>query len=125
MNNKTAAIGALFCAASVALGAFGAHMIADLVTAERLSTWHTATRYLGTQGLGILILSLFGQINLRRSVYLIIAGTLLFSSALILIVATNIGWFGAIAPIGGLLMISGWLLAALKLYRFGSFEKSK
>lgn len=125
MNNKTAAIGALLCAASVALGAFGAHLIADSVSADRLATWQTAARYLGTQGLGILLLSLSSRADMALPVKLITAGTAIFCTALILIVLTNTSWLGAIAPIGGLLMIGGWLTAAYKLYRCESPENSK
>ena len=124
MNHKTAALGALLCAASVELGAFGAHLIADHVSAERLATWHTATRYLGTQGLGVLLLSLAKQ-EMKLPVTLLISGTLVFCSALLLIVLTNTSWLGAIAPIGGLLMIGGWLTAAFKFYRCESPENSK
>jgi uncharacterized membrane protein YgdD (TMEM256/DUF423 family) len=123
MNNKAAAIGALLCAASIASGAFGAHLIANHVSGERLATWHTASHYLGTQGLGILLLSLASPARLLRAIKLILAGVILFSSALFLIVLTDIRWFGAVAPIGGLLMISGWLSAGYTFFRTEPFEK--
>ena len=40
------------------------------------------------------------------------AGVLIFSGTLYLLVLTNVRWLGAITPIGGVLMILGWLRLA-------------
>ena len=42
-----------------------------------------------------------------------IAGTQFFSGSLYLIVFTNKRWFGAIAPLGGLALIAGWVCLGL------------
>lgn len=118
MNHRSAAFGALLCAASVATGAFGAHAIADMVSAERLATWQTAARYLGNQGLGILLLSLFSFPGLKLARRLISIGVLIFSIALFILVISNSSWLGAVAPVGGTLMIAGWITAAVTFFRF-------
>jgi uncharacterized membrane protein YgdD (TMEM256/DUF423 family) len=40
-----------------------------------------------------------------------------FSFSLFILVATDERWLGAVTPIGGVLMISGWLLAAVMFAR--------
>ncbi|MBU2865054.1 DUF423 domain-containing protein [Reinekea forsetii] len=120
MNRTTIIIGTLMCALSVALGAFGAHAIAEHVSPARLNTWHTASRYLMTQGLGLLGLALLAKtyaVSVKLSAVLLMAGTSLFSAALILLVLFDLPWLGAIAPIGGVLIIIGWLSAARTFFK--------
>lgn len=108
------------CALSVALGAFGAHAIAEQVSPARLNTWHTASRYLMTHGLGLLGLALLAKtyaVSVKHSAILLMAGTGLFSAALLLLVLFDLPWLGAIAPIGGVLIIIGWLSAALTFFK--------
>jgi uncharacterized membrane protein YgdD (TMEM256/DUF423 family) len=38
-----------------------------------------------------------------------LAGILIFSGSLYLLAITNLKWFGAITPIGGLSFLAGWL----------------
>ncbi|AJQ93559.1 putative small membrane protein [Gynuella sunshinyii YC6258] len=99
---------------AVALGAFGAHIIKDLVTPERIDTWHTAARYQFWHGLALLILAEH-QIRapktmaLKTCARLFLAGTLVFSLSLYALCLTDISTLGAITPVGGVLMLSGWL----------------
>lgn len=112
--------GFLMCAVSVALGAFGTHAIAEHVSAARLDTWHTASRFLTTQGLGLIAVAMAShtfKINLARSAILLFAGACVFSSVLFLLVLLDLPWLGAIAPLGGILMITGWLSAAYTLFK--------
>lgn len=44
-------------------------------------------------------------------------GALVFSAALYLIALTGERWLGAIAPIGGTLMIAGWALLIWRVLR--------
>ncbi len=39
---------------------------------------------------------------------LLLAGILVFSGSLYTLVLTDVGWFGAITPLGGLCLIAGW-----------------
>jgi uncharacterized membrane protein YgdD (TMEM256/DUF423 family) len=44
----------------------------------------------------------------------IFAGVLIFSGTLYVLALTDLKWLGAITPIGGVLMMVGWLLVAFK-----------
>ncbi|WP_116105514.1 DUF423 domain-containing protein [Lewinella sp. IMCC34191] len=112
----TAVLGAL----SVGLGAFGAHGLETLVTPDRLEIFHTGVRYsfYHTFALG-LAAALYPSpsVDTRRlaaSVWLWLIGTLLFSGSLYLLSLREVhglpvGFLGPVTPIGGLLLIGGWI----------------
>jgi uncharacterized membrane protein YgdD (TMEM256/DUF423 family) len=104
--------GAVLAGLSVALGAFGAHAIADMVSAQRLDTWHTAAKYLMSHAQALILVGILAQVfkqPLKWTAILLFSGACIFSSSLFLLVITDTPWLGAIAPIGGFLMISGWV----------------
>jgi uncharacterized membrane protein YgdD (TMEM256/DUF423 family) len=111
-----AATGAILTGLGVALGAFGAHALEPLLSEARLATFETAVRYQTHQALGLLLVALLPR-PARRAAPLLLAGTVIFSGALYLLVALDAPAFGAVAPIGGAAMIAGWLLAAWRLLR--------
>ena len=107
------ALGALLGAIGVALGAFGAHALADRLTDARLSTFETAARYQLVHALAIVAAALVGGDRARVAGALFAAGVLLFSGSLYALALTGIRVLGAIAPIGGACFIAGWVLLAL------------
>lgn len=114
-------VGAMLSAAGIATGAFGAHALKSRLTPEDLAIFDTASRYLGTQSLGLIGISLcmarLESLTLKYSALAIFLGILIFSGSLFALVGTGIRWLGAITPIGGTLMIIGWLLAAFACAR--------
>lgn len=114
-----AAVGALLVGLGVALGAFGAHTLTGLVTEARLATFETGVRYQIYGGLGLLLLGLAGFLGRGAPLasLLLLLGALVFPISLYLLVAGAPSFFGLIAPIGGALMIAGWLLAAWRFLK--------
>lgn len=112
-------IGALLAMFSVIFGAFGAHLLKNTLTDARFETFGTAVDYQFWHALGLMVVGITGfKLNSkswRLAGYLLLAGTVIFSGSLYLLIATNIGWLGAITPIGGILMIIGWALFAWSL----------
>lgn len=100
-----AAAGALL---AVALGAFGTHGLEQQLSADRLNTWETATRYLMWHALAVIALSSLQMTTLPLAALL--TGAFLFSLALYLWVLTGIAWLPVLAPLGGLCMLTGWAL---------------
>ena len=107
-------VGAVLAGAAVALGAFGAHALDGVLSTSRLETFETAVRYQFFHALALLILhqsQLAGAMShaaVRRVGMTLVAGTAIFSGALYALVATDVGAFGAIAPVGGGLLLLGW-----------------
>ena len=105
---------ALSGAVAVAVGAFGAHGLRDMVTPERLATWQTGASYhLAHAVVGALAATL-GRTSrwARRAAGLFLAGTLLFSGSLYALVLLDAAWLGAVAPLGGAAFIAGWAALA-------------
>jgi uncharacterized membrane protein YgdD (TMEM256/DUF423 family) len=114
--------GALCGLATVTLGAFGAHALRDLVAAERLVNWGTATDYLGLHAVAILVCGLWLLIRpddriLHWAAGAFFVGILVFSGSLFALVLTGERALGMVTPIGGLLLISGWALLAIAAWR--------
>lgn len=113
---SAAAAGALLAALAVSLGAFGAHALDQVVTPDRIATFETAVRYQMFHALGLLAAAALGPAAARAAPWLL-AGSLIFSGSLYLLVFTGTSWLGAVAPVGGLLQIGGWLALALFAWR--------
>ncbi len=104
---------------AVALGAFGAHGIRDVVDAQAYHNWSTAAQYQFYHGLALLFLAVKGPglearlINFVRTLFLL--GILCFCGSLYLLAAREpLGIqglarvLGPITPLGGLLFLAGW-----------------
>jgi uncharacterized membrane protein YgdD (TMEM256/DUF423 family) len=108
-------IGALGGALSVIAGAFGAHALAARLGPRELELWETAARYLMYGSLALVLVGLFGQAGARRvegAGWCLLAGSLTFSGTVFGLALGGPRWLGAITPIGGILLIVGFLLFA-------------
>ena len=106
---RTAAIiGAL----GVVLGAFGAHGLRDRVDPAQLAAWKTAVDYHLLHAIVLLALGLYTNAvgrPLGMSPWLFAGGIALFSGSIYCLVLTPWRWLGPVTPIGGVLLIAGWL----------------
>jgi uncharacterized membrane protein YgdD (TMEM256/DUF423 family) len=122
MDKAFMVIAALSGALSVALGAFGAHALEARLSAELLRTFETGVRYQFYHTLALLaVVVAIGRwpaSNLPPVAgWLFVAGIVVFSGSLYLLVMTGARWLGAVTPIGGAAFIAGWLLLALAAWR--------
>ncbi len=116
-------LGSIFAGIAVAAGAIGAHALSSSLSAERLSTFETGVRYQLYHALGLLAvawaLSHWGQSTslITASGWLFVAGIVLFSGSLYVLAWGGPRWFGAVAPIGGVAFILGWVTLAIAPFR--------
>ena len=113
---KTAA---LLGALSVALGAFAAHGLKQMLSTENLQIFETAVRYqfyhvFALLAVGILYKEFPGKFMLWAG-KLFIAGIIIFSGSLYLLCYVKhnkmpLNWLGAITPFGGAAFIAGWVM---------------
>ncbi|OQW49007.1 MAG: hypothetical protein A4S09_12905 [Proteobacteria bacterium SG_bin7] len=109
------AIGAIITGLGVILGAFGAHALKTQLTPESLAVFETGVRYQMYHGLGIIALAANPlSKHFRSAIQCLTLGTVIFSGSLYALVFTNLKIFGAITPMGGTLLIIGWILIAIK-----------
>jgi uncharacterized membrane protein YgdD (TMEM256/DUF423 family) len=104
-------------------GAFGAHALKSRLDGPMLEVWETAARYEAYHALALIALAgipmSVGRL-LRPSAWCFVAGIIIFSGSLYILAITGIKWLGAITPIGGLLLICGWVLLAIAGWRWNS-----
>jgi uncharacterized membrane protein YgdD (TMEM256/DUF423 family) len=119
MDRTLVRIGALLSFLAVALGAFGKHALETRLDAHSMEIFETGARYHGLHALGVVaigILCAFGDAaRLRVAGWLLVAGVAIFSGSLYAIALTGVRAFGAVAPIGGLCLMAGWVVAAFGL----------
>lgn len=117
-----ASLGAL----GVVAGAFGAHALKDKLDAASLGNWETATRYLFYHVFAIFIAASFREMGGKKQVVsaimFFLAGILLFSGSLYLLstrslTGLEVKWLGPLTPVGGALLIGGWVRLLLSLIR--------
>jgi uncharacterized membrane protein YgdD (TMEM256/DUF423 family) len=117
-------LGAMSGFLAVALGAFGAHSLRDRLSADMLQVFQTGATYqmyhaLALIGVGILLarFSVDGSAWLTGSGWLFVAGSVLFSGSLYALALSNVGWLGAVTPLGGVAFLLGWLALAISVWR--------
>ena len=98
---------------AVAFGAFGAHGLEGILSADLSATFQTAVQYhiyhaLALFGAGLLSLHYPERKLPKVSACFFMLGILLFSGSLYLLSLTGMGWLGAIAPLGGVCFLAGW-----------------
>eukprot|EP00834_Sanchytrium_tribonematis_P002542 NODE_80_length_22759_cov_1.466858.p17 type:complete len:110 gc:universal NODE_80_length_22759_cov_1.466858:5337-5008(-) len=103
-------LAALNGALAVGLGAIGSHGLKNRLTLDKLQSFKIATNYhMIHSGMALLAL----QMNNSVAAKLFVGGVTLFSGS-IYILSLNNGprWLGPVTPIGGLLIIGGWVALA-------------
>ena len=111
-------IAIFFAVTAVALGALGAHTLKEILASSQLQSFETGVRYQFLHALAILLLALnaekFNQ-QLKRSLSLMSIGICFFSFSIYLLslqktLGVSLSFLGPITPIGGLLLISAWIM---------------
>ena len=107
---------------SVVLGAFAAHMLDGLLTAQRSETFDTAVQYQIFHTLALMFLICIDDRLLvtrwkKYAAVLFLLGIILFCGSLYLLIATNISQFAIITPLGGLSFILCWIMLLLAVIR--------
>lgn len=115
MTNSTAfriAAGLGFLA--VALGAFGAHGLKELLARNQTAgVWEKAVFYHFIHAVMLFLLA--GRTPLTLGPWIcFLAGIVLFSGSLYLLAATKAQWLVAITPFGGISFLAGWVWLLVK-----------
>lgn len=119
MNRTIALSAAVLGFLCVALGAFGAHWLKTHTDAHGLEVWRTAAHYQGLHAVALLALAGWkrdGRWTVRAA-QCWVAGIAFFSGSLYLLVLTDVKWLGAVTPVGGLLLLAGWVLIGVAAWR--------
>jgi uncharacterized membrane protein YgdD (TMEM256/DUF423 family) len=114
MQNAALYLGPLMCALAVGAGAFGAHGLAERLDERALALWETAARYLMYGGLGMTLLGIVGRQwprpGFEGAAWSLLLGVVVFSGTVAVLALGGPRWLGAVTPVGGVLLIAGFLL---------------
>lgn len=120
MNGKQIIqIAAILGACAVAIGAFGAHGLKEILAETgRAETFETGVKYHFYHSLAIFLIGITALVKpewkkLGTAALLMIAGILVFSGSLYILSLTGVTWLGAITPLGGVAFILGWIFVFL------------
>lgn len=106
----------------VVLGAFGAHGLKSILSAEMLIVYKTAVDYQMWHALGLGLIAVFAveipqSVLLKWAGWLIFIGIVLFSGSLYLLAVLNIKWLSMITPFGGVCLMLAWILVAIFAFK--------
>ncbi len=122
LANRVAALMGLL---AVALGAFGAHGLKEILARhETAAIWEKAVFYHFIHAVMLFVLA--QRQPLPRGPWLsFLIGIVIFSGSLYLLAVTNVRALGAITPIGGVSLIVGWAWLLVTAGRNRSDDASK
>jgi len=114
---------------AIILGAFGAHALKDKLDPETMQSFETGVRYMMYHVLALFFInttSFLNEQSKKQISLLFFSGILFFSGSIFAITLDLISakkiWF--ITPLGGLLLILGWILAAVSFFRMKKSQEN-
>ncbi|MFT5242148.1 MAG: uncharacterized membrane protein YgdD (TMEM256/DUF423 family) [Glaciecola sp.] len=130
MNKKILVLGTLFGLIAIILGAFGAHGLKSLISAEYIQTFETGVRYQMYHAFFLLFVGSFASISkkTKRAVfYLVLIGVFCFSGSIYGLSTNDLTGFdfktiGFITPIGGLLLAISWVVVLINFLKIDSYK---
>ncbi len=106
---------------AVIAGAFGAHILASRLDAKLLGAFETGAQYqmyhaIALLGVAWMVTERPGRLTAAAG-YCMLAGIVLFSGSLYGLTLLGWTWLGPVTPLGGVLLMTGWLLLAVAALR--------
>lgn len=125
MDKKIILTASFFGMTAIILGAFGAHALKKVLTLEQLATFETGVKYQMYHALFLLFVGMYSEITVKakKTMLWVTALGILFFSGSIYLLATmdvtgvNFKTIGFVTPIGGLFLISAWILLAFSVVK--------
>jgi len=121
MAKAFAIAGSLSAFLAVAAGAFGAHALRGRLAPDLAPVFETAARDHMYHALALLAvgfaLDRWPHPLIRAAGWLFLGGTVAFAGSLYVLSLSGARWWGAITPVGGLLLLAGWVALAAGLLK--------
>lgn len=112
-NSSALRIAAAFGLLAVALGAFGAHGLKDLLARHQAAAiWEKAVFYHFIHAVMLFVLAARAPVPTGPWLSFL-AGIILFSGSLYLLALTQTHWLAYVTPAGGVSFLAGWLWLAV------------
>lgn len=124
MYAKYIRYGAIAAMLAVVTGAFGAHTLKKIITAEYLDVWNKAVLYQFIHAFALIVTGLIpkenASVKIDHAAKAFMTGIICFSGSLYIlslkeVLNINFNFIGPVTPLGGLLFITGWIFLLLSL----------
>lgn len=120
-QNIIIATASLFGMLSVIFGAFGAHTLKKILSTEQLKSFEIGVKYQMYHAIVLLVLGLNSEYITQTIYWCFTLGVLLFSFSIYGLILSDakgkkLRFLGPITPIGGLLLVIGWLLLVINAF---------
>lgn len=111
---------AIFGFLAILFGAFGAHVLKKTLSSDQLKSFETGIKYQMYHAIVLLVLGFNSSMTTPAMYWCFTLGILLFSFSIYgLVLSEKAGkkmrFLGPVTPIGGLLLVSGWILLLVKV----------
>jgi uncharacterized membrane protein YgdD (TMEM256/DUF423 family) len=124
MKKKYIITGIVLITLSIVLGAFGAHGLKKVLVSfpEKLTSFETGVKYQMYMGLSFLWLGTL-KVEVGKYLYpILLVGVIFFSLSIYLlsidpVISFSFSFLGPVTPIGGLLLIIGWLYLLVNIIK--------
>ncbi|WP_298498699.1 DUF423 domain-containing protein [uncultured Algibacter sp.] len=115
------ATASLFGMLSVIFGAFGAHALKKILSNDQLKSFETGVKYQMYHAIVLLVLGINNDFTTKSIYWCFTLGIILFSFSIYGLVLSDakgkkFRFLGPITPIGGLLLVMGWLLLIISSF---------
>ncbi|MEK4228288.1 DUF423 domain-containing protein [Solibacillus sp. FSL H8-0538] len=117
--------GAIHGFLAVALGAFGAHALKEILDDYGVGIWNTAVQYQMFHATALIFVGILMSSSLFRAVKQLKwamvcfnVGIVFFSGSLLVLAVTGIKILGAVTPIGGVFFLAGWVLVIISAAKY-------
>lgn len=125
MNKNLLVAASLLGVIGIVLGAFAAHGLKPKISQESLRVFDTGVRYQMYHALFLLFIGSTRLLDVKSKnllFYLVLVGVILFSGSIYGLSTNELSSFdfkaiGFVTPIGGLFLISAWLLLLIKFLK--------
>ena len=124
---KIGVLAGILGASGVIMGAFGAHALKARLNAEQAQIWDTGVKYHLIHAVALLALAVLVEVRASQAVGSAkllhwaaccwVVGVVLFSGSLYALALNGPHWLGPVTPLGGLALITGWVLVAIASWK--------
>lgn len=122
-------LGGIYGALAVVFGAFGAHALKKVLDAEQLKSFETGVKYQMYHALLLILVGvIFPFLNFSQNLmgWFLVLGVFLFSFSIYGLVLSSargrkMSFLGPITPLGGLLLVLGWILFTINVAELAEF----
>lgn len=129
MKEIVLTFGGVFGALAVIFGAFGAHALKKKLSEDQLKSFETGVKYQMYHAIVLILSGIifpFMEISQVIMAWCFLVGVILFSFSIYgLVLSTaqgkKLSFLGPVTPIGGLLLVVGWMLLTYNLSRWAMY----